>query len=357
MLNGTHRKNGYTQHCADIFSTGMSSAGAQVESVELFSENIKPCLGCFHCWSVNPGVCIQNDSMKSVINSFLDSELVVFVSPLYAYTISSSLKIFMERTLQLIAPIITITSSGRDRNSFRFPNKGPKIAAALIVAGLRHPTIAKPAIETIRLYTEGFGIDFAGAVFRNESSLMQFTDTKPSIIKSIETAIFQAGVEIIQYRKFSEITLEKISQPLVPDSKTFSLYSSIYWEYGQNFSFHKGNFDKIKYATNRDIRLLMNEMTYGFDAATAADLEATISYQFTNPDYQFTHSITGGRCSIDPVFVASAHCRIICETEVWIKIILNEADPLELMSKGLLNIQGDQTLFRKIGRIFKARIS
>jgi putative sterol carrier protein len=263
----------------------------------------------------------------------------------------------MERTLQLIAPIIAINSSGRDRNSFRFPEKGPKIAAALIVAGLRHHSLAEPAVETIRLYTEGLGIDFVGAIVRNESSLMQFSDTKPFAIKSIETAFFQAGIEIIQNRKFSDITLKNISQPLVPDSNTFSLYSSIYWEYGQNFSFHKGDFEKVKNATNRDIRLLMNEMTYGFDAAAATDLEVMISYQFTNPNCHFTHSITGGKCSIDPIFNASAHCRISCETEVWIKMILCEADPLELMSKGLLNVQGDRLLFRKISRIFKPRIS
>jgi hypothetical protein len=331
----------------------MSEAGAQVDTVDLLSENIRSCKGCFHCWSVDPGVCIQNDAMQEIVRRFLISDIVVFVSPLYAYTISSTLKIFMERTLQLTAPVITLSRSGTDRNSSRFKGQGPHIAAAIIVAGLRNPSLAAPAAETLRLYAESLEIEFAGTLVRNESFLLQFTDTKPVAINSIEHAFYTAGIELIQKSKFSETTLKNASLSLVPDFKTFSLYSDIYWEYGQNFAFHQGDNAKVKNATNRDIRLLMNEMTFGFDSIAAGNLEATISYEFFNPDFQFTHIIQGGNCTIEPALRQSSDCQISCQTEYWVQMLLGDSDPLELISRGLLTVQGNKSLFRKLNRIFK----
>ena len=45
--------------------------------------NIKHCIGCLHC-GYN-GHCVQYDEIKEIKGSFLNSDLIVFGTPLYYY--------------------------------------------------------------------------------------------------------------------------------------------------------------------------------------------------------------------------------------------------------------------------------
>ena len=56
---------------------------------------MKPCTGCVACGY--EGTCVQRDDMTSIRQSILDSDMIVFVTPLYYYGFSAQIKTVIDR--------------------------------------------------------------------------------------------------------------------------------------------------------------------------------------------------------------------------------------------------------------------
>ena len=112
---------------------GMRESGADVHTVNLREKTVKPCLGCFTCWTTTPGSCIQMDDMtRELLPRLLKSDLVVYATPIYYHTMNSLMSIFRERMLPILQPFI----KRRDgKSSFVMRHKMPP-AVWLAVAGL-----------------------------------------------------------------------------------------------------------------------------------------------------------------------------------------------------------------------------
>jgi multimeric flavodoxin WrbA len=63
------------------FQKELKSKGWEVEVLELKNLNISPCTGCFKCWIKTPGICITDDAAREVSNKFVQSDLLVLLSP------------------------------------------------------------------------------------------------------------------------------------------------------------------------------------------------------------------------------------------------------------------------------------
>jgi len=106
-LNSSPRSDGQsmTKLMLNHLTDGMRTAKADVEIVDLRKVTIKNCIGCFSCWTKTPGVCIHKDDMSNALYpKWLESDLVVYATPLYHYTVNASLKAFIERTLPILEP-------------------------------------------------------------------------------------------------------------------------------------------------------------------------------------------------------------------------------------------------------------
>jgi multimeric flavodoxin WrbA len=112
-LNSSPRGDGQSKTAIMLNSLveGMREAGAEVEVVSLSKKTIKPCAGCFSCWTKTPGKCIYKDDMtRELFPRWLKSDLVVYASPLYHYTVNSGMKAFIERTLPVFEPFFIPTT-------------------------------------------------------------------------------------------------------------------------------------------------------------------------------------------------------------------------------------------------------
>ena len=79
--------------------------------------NIHGCLGCNSCARATKNSnspCVQNDDMKQINEAFFSSEIVVFASPLYFWTITGPLKTVTDR---LYAELKSLGYSGFSRKS------------------------------------------------------------------------------------------------------------------------------------------------------------------------------------------------------------------------------------------------
>lgn len=95
VVQGGGRPNGNTAQLTKAFIDGASAAGHQVELVSLAKTEVKGCLGCNACRYGKP--CVVRDGFPELIPKIKASDLIVFSSPLYFWTISARIKAFIER--------------------------------------------------------------------------------------------------------------------------------------------------------------------------------------------------------------------------------------------------------------------
>ena len=89
------RPRGNTAQLAEAFARGALEAGHQVETVSLLKTEVKGCLGCNACRYRKP--CIQRDGFSELVPKLLETDLIVFASPLYFWTVSARMKALVER--------------------------------------------------------------------------------------------------------------------------------------------------------------------------------------------------------------------------------------------------------------------
>lgn len=109
ILNGAARKNGATAGLIRAFTEGARSAGNEVEELYLYDLNVNDCIGCETCQKRGetdvPNPCVQQDDMVKVYDAFKKSEVVVFASPIYYWTITGKLKTVTDRLLAMIGAL------------------------------------------------------------------------------------------------------------------------------------------------------------------------------------------------------------------------------------------------------------
>ena len=67
----------------------------EVKIIDISKMNLKYCLGCMTCQDT--GKCVIQDDVKNVIETVNGSDILVFVTPVYYYSISGQLKTFLDR--------------------------------------------------------------------------------------------------------------------------------------------------------------------------------------------------------------------------------------------------------------------
>lgn len=95
VLEGSPNKNGSSNLLAENFIRGAEENGHHVEVIDAAHMNILPCTGCVACGYDGP--CTQKDDMEQVKSAILDSDMLVFVTPLYYYGMSAQLKTLIDR--------------------------------------------------------------------------------------------------------------------------------------------------------------------------------------------------------------------------------------------------------------------
>lgn len=96
VLTGSPHKKGTSALLADKFIEGANEAGHNIFRFDSAFEDVSPCKACEHCNLTGKG-CIYNDSMNKLNKKLINSDMIVFVTPLYYFGMSSQLKIVIDR--------------------------------------------------------------------------------------------------------------------------------------------------------------------------------------------------------------------------------------------------------------------
>lgn len=95
VLVGSVRKGGNTEMLADALIEGIRAAGGDATKYTLRGKKIAPCLNCDYCHTHDH--CAVADDMAEVYALMQRTDVLVFASPVYFYTMSAQLKALIDR--------------------------------------------------------------------------------------------------------------------------------------------------------------------------------------------------------------------------------------------------------------------
>jgi len=97
ILKGSPRRFGNSAILADQVAAGAEAAGATVESFYLHGMDIQPCDACDSCQGLAAIDCVIEDDMQTLYPKLRTADAVVYASPIYWFTVSAQMKLFMDR--------------------------------------------------------------------------------------------------------------------------------------------------------------------------------------------------------------------------------------------------------------------
>ena len=96
ILNGSPR-NENTAAMVEAFRQGAEAAGHTVEVLHVGKMKINGCLACEYCHGKGEGKCIQKDDLEKIMPAYLESDMIVFASPIYYFAPTAQLEAALQR--------------------------------------------------------------------------------------------------------------------------------------------------------------------------------------------------------------------------------------------------------------------
>lgn len=99
IISTSLRNNANSEILAHETERGAKDAGHNVEFVTLKDKDIKFCKGCLACQKL--GHCVINDDANAITEKMLNSDVIVWATPVYYYEMSGQMKTMIDRANSL----------------------------------------------------------------------------------------------------------------------------------------------------------------------------------------------------------------------------------------------------------------
>ncbi len=99
VFMGSPRINGNTSELCKPFLNELKSFGAEVTYTTLVNKRISPCKSCNKCQQVSEVYgCVQtDDDMLEIVSEIINSEVIVFATPIYTWYCPAEMKALLDR--------------------------------------------------------------------------------------------------------------------------------------------------------------------------------------------------------------------------------------------------------------------
>lgn len=316
----------------------MQEAGANVEVVNLREKKIKNCIGCFTCWTKTPGKCIHKDDMtKELFPKWLKADLVVYATPLYHYTVNAEMKAFIERTLPVLEPFV----EQRDNRTVHPLRQTPPDAVVLSVAGFLEMSVFDQLSNYVN-FLFGRHNRLLAEIYRPAAeTLSRIEDKKEDVFE----ATIQAGRELVDSRRVSTETLNRIQQPII-DFHTFAQIGNLYWRTCIAEGVTPKEFGEKNMIPRPDsIESFMSIFPFGLNSEAVGSRKVILQFNFSD-------EVTGSCCfmiekgSVSAEEGSKENPDITIETpfEVWMDIMTGKADGQQMFMDQKYKVDGDLSL-------------
>lgn len=348
-LNSSPRGDGIskTGMLLDALVAGMREAGAEVEMIPLRQKKINNCAGCYTCWTKSPGICALKDDMtKELFPKWTEADIAVYATPLYHYTMTASMKAFIERTLPVLEPFFHRV----DGKTFHPLRKKVPRSVVLSVAGFPEPHVFNELSRYVNfLFKDGL----LAEIYRPGAELLaqsEFAETRERVLE----AVARAGREIVQSGKIDSTTMEKITQPIGIDFEAVAAMANLFWKTCIEEGVTPREFHERNLVPRPDsIETFMMTMKRGFNADRAAQTKAVLQFIFSGEIEGTCHlKIENGE--IEAVQGNSTKPDLTIESpfETWMDVITGKSDGQKLFMLRKYKASGDLSLLMRMKEMF-----
>jgi multimeric flavodoxin WrbA len=350
-LNSSPRGEGQSKTglMLDRLVLGMREAGAEVEVVDLREKRIRNCSGCFTCWTKTPGVCIHKDDMSSeLFPKFIKSDLVIYATPLYHFTVNATMKAFIERTLPILQPFFE-ESGEATKHPLR--HEFPKVVF-LSVAGFPEMSAFDQLSSWVR-FIFGRSKTLVAEIYRPAAEAMTVPFYKDRVQQILE-ATRKAGQEIVQSMKISEETLVRVTQDFVGDKEAFRKMGNLFWKSCIAEGVTPKEFAERGLIPRPDsIETFMMLLPMGFNPDGSGDTKAVLQFNFTGEVEGSCHFRIENR-RIKSILGPAEKPDITIDSpfEVWMDIMTGKADGQQMFMAQKYKVTGDFSLLMRMNQIF-----
>lgn len=339
-INSSPRTGGQskTELMLNHLVKGMQEAGAEVEVVNLCEKKIKNCIGCFTCWTKTPGKCVHKDDMtKELFSKWLKSDIVVYATPLYHYTVNAEMKRFIERTLPLLEPFF----ERRDNRTVHPWRKTPPDAVVLSVAGFIEMSVFDQLSSYVNFLFGRHGRLLAEIYRPAAENLSRIVGKKEDVFEATNLA----GRELVESRKVSNETLNRIQQPII-DFHTFAQIGNLYWKTCIAEGVTPKEFGEKNMVPRPDsIENFMILFPFGLNSEAVGARKVILQFNFSD-------DVTGScwfmiqKDNISAEEGSKENPDITIETpfELWMDIMTGKADGQQMFMDQKYKVDGDLSL-------------
>ncbi len=215
---------------ARAFCHGAIEEGAEVNYVYLKDREIKPCRGCFQCWTKTPGDCIIKDDVASLLPELRKADLICYVSPLFSFGMTGLLKNFIDRCIPNSLPYLT-TLNGTTSHPCRYKEES-KEQGMIVFSSAGFPDI-KNNFDALTLNFEQFAKHRPGLKILAEFLLPGAESITQPINaarrKHVIDAVVEAGRSAVRNGSVSEDAMEQVSR-IDGDKTEFVETANDFWE-------------------------------------------------------------------------------------------------------------------------------
>lgn len=104
IVNSSSRKNSNSSALGKHVGKGAKAAGHAVTLVDISRMHIAPCRGCEACLSPKAESCVQKDDMQQLYPLVKEADVIIYVSPIYWFTLGGQIKQFIDRCYAVAVP-------------------------------------------------------------------------------------------------------------------------------------------------------------------------------------------------------------------------------------------------------------
>jgi multimeric flavodoxin WrbA len=105
ILNGNpENQNAHLDEYLDQLSDRLNSSGHSITELTLRDMNLAYCTGCLECWVKTPGICKVDDDGRNVSKAYINSDFVLFASPVIMGFYSALLKMVTDKFVGHVHP-------------------------------------------------------------------------------------------------------------------------------------------------------------------------------------------------------------------------------------------------------------
>ena len=224
-INGSHRGNrGHTGFLLNKVASGAEKGGATLEVVNLASQKIHHCISCGKCNSPDHYLkCVfeEKDDMKSILDKMAGSDILVYATPIYIFTMTGLMKVFLDRIYSTANVFdLQISKSGKFFHHLN-PDISSKPLVTLICCDNTEKETPKNAISYFRTYAKFQDAPVVGELVRNAGRFAahgknpDMFQIAPKLKESYD-AFEKAGLELARNGRISKPTQKAASQDILP---------------------------------------------------------------------------------------------------------------------------------------------